>query len=458
VSRINTGIQNPVHGAASANSSTLARAAAKFRSVEHRFLNALNWKCKTAVPRDGLAPAEFRKQDFLRKLSKGKMDPLDTMLGLVRLTEVNPNAFAELKVTRHQARRMLDNLVAHGELHSAIERQIQRIKFGLDLKDQSGYLAFVERMKTNYEGLAKALMTRTGYQEQQFSVDIEAISSGQLIQATEFARSEVLLTDKDRTDYAAILQEKLIRVKDQRRALSGSPDQKKFAGQLAKVRNPLGGFNIASPELAKMMTSALRKVGVDAPDRIVQKNIDCLKKAPTDIQAKLLPALLEAMSDVIDGVGSARYDLKRAIGEIAKAAKQTQSDVTALNLVNEHYEDHYTHRKDLNAVGRDLSEIDDASLRNFASFIDRHRWVPSHFAIFAERYPSAVPLSKIIDQLCITAAERLGWQIPTELPDGQKRDYGRFVRDFSWGNPWHGIYRFFGVSDEPEIPANRGDE
>jgi hypothetical protein len=427
----------------------MARAAAKFRSAEHRFVNALNWKCKTAPPRGNLGPAEFRERDFLRKLSKGKMDPLDTMLGLVRLTDVNPNAFADLKVTRHQAQRMLDNLVAHGELHSAIEGQIRRIGFRLDLKDQqSGYLAFVERMRTNYEGLAKALMTRTGYQEKQFSVDIEAISSGRLIRATESARSEVLMTG--RTDYAAVLQLELIRAKDERRALSGNPDQKKFAGQLAAVRSHWGAYNTVSPELAKMMTSALRKVGVDAPDGIVQKNIDCLKRAPTHVQAKLLPALLEAMSDVIDGVGSARYDLKRAIGEIANAAKQTQSDVRALDLVNEHYENHYTYGKDLDAVGRDLSEIDDAFLRNFASFVDRYPWVPGHFAVLAEGNPSAVPLSAIMDRLCITAAERLGWQIPTALSDGQKRDFHRFHRDFSGGNSWHGIYRFFGVPDEPQ--------
>lgn len=125
--RINTGIQNPSIGQSElygASQSRAARAAAKFmrgvKDLQYRFLNATNWKCKTAPPRDGLTPAEFREQDFLRKLSKGRMDPLDSMLGLVRLTDVQPNAFSDLAVTRHQAQRMLDNLDAHGEIYAML--------------------------------------------------------------------------------------------------------------------------------------------------------------------------------------------------------------------------------------------------------------------------------------------------------------------------------------------------
>jgi hypothetical protein len=127
------GIRNPSIGQSElygASESRAARAAAKFmrgvKDLQYRFLNATNWKCKTAPPRDGLTPAEFREQDFLRKLSKGKMDPLDTMLGLVRLTDVQPNAFSDLAVTRHQAQRMLHNLDAHGEIYACFTKGVSK--------------------------------------------------------------------------------------------------------------------------------------------------------------------------------------------------------------------------------------------------------------------------------------------------------------------------------------------
>ncbi len=328
--RINTGIQNPSIGHSElygASKSRAARAAAKFmrgvKDLQYRFLNATNWKCKTAPPRDGLTPAEFREQDFLRKLSKGRMDPLDSMLGLVRLTDVQPNAFSDLAVTRHQAQRMLDNPVAHGELFHALSVEIDR-------SSQAGYGGFLREIKENYETLVKELMARAGYKGKEFKPVVDEASSPRLVQAMERARGAIITAD--RRDHAVILQKALVEAKDERRALHGTREQKEFAAQLAEVKDTFKRYNEIRPKpLTKMMTSALRKVGVDAPNSIVQRNVKWLTKVPKHIQASLLPPLLEAMSDVIDGTGSAKHDLKRALDAVKRAAKHTQQHIIRLD-------------------------------------------------------------------------------------------------------------------------------
>jgi hypothetical protein len=73
-----------------------------------------------------------------------------------------------------------------------------------------------------------------------------------------------------------------------------------------------------------MLTQALRKVGIDDPHEIAQERMEQLVEIPKDIQAKLLPPLLEAMSDVIDGVGSAKHDLAQALFEIREAGTETE--------------------------------------------------------------------------------------------------------------------------------------
>jgi hypothetical protein len=458
VPRISTGIQNPAIGQSdlySTSGSRAARAGANFmrgvKELQYRFLNATNWKCKTAPPRGSLGPAEFREQDFLRKLSKGKMDPLDTMLGLVRLTDVKPNAFAQLKVTRHQAQRMLDNLEAHGELFSVLQAHI-RSPYSELIDRGPVHLKFLNQLNGNFERLAKQLMDRARYSGETLAVDVDDCREPQLNWVMN--KTWMALHKSVTAAPGEIFQQELLRAKDERRELSGTKAQKEFVLDLKEAREVFKEYNVIPPEpLRNMLTRALRKVGVDAPDRIVQKNVHLLTEAPTHRHAKLLPPLLEAMSDVIDGVGSARYDLKRAMQEIAKAAKDPSDrspDVMALDLINEHYENHYTYGRDLNDVRRDLSEIEDESLRNFARFIVRYPWVPGFFSTLAEIKPSAKPLSAIMEQLCVTAAERLDWQIPTELFDNQEEDFKRFLSDFRGGDSWHEIYRFFGVPDESE--------
>ena len=131
---------------------------------------------------------------------------------------------------------------------------------------------------------------------------------------------------------AIILAEQLVLEKDLRRELDGTPKQKEFAAQLAEVKDTFKRYNEIRPELlTEMMTSALRKVGVDAPDSIVQTNVEWLTKVPKHIQASLLPPLLEAMSDVIDGTGSAKHDLKRALDAVKRAAKHTQQHIIRLD-------------------------------------------------------------------------------------------------------------------------------
>jgi hypothetical protein len=327
VPRINTGIRNPSIGQSElygASESRAARAAAKFmrgvKALQYRFLNTTNWKCKTAPPGDNLTPAEFREQDFLRKLSKGRMDPLDSMLGLVRLTDVQPNAFSDLAVTRHQAQRMLDNLVAHGEIYAMLHEG----------SEQKGpHQAFFQKLEQDYETLVTELMKCAGSRDEEHQpVPVAGDSSFDTVKILAGFRSAV----GDTRSSAKILEEQLVLAKDLRREFDGTPKQKEFAKQLAEVKDTFKRYNEIRPKpLTKMMTSALRKVGVDAPDSIVQTNVKWLTKVPKHIQASLLPPLLEAMSDVIDGTGSAKHDLKRALDAVKRAAKHTEQHIIQLN-------------------------------------------------------------------------------------------------------------------------------
>lgn len=85
--RIST-IANPAYNADAPAPTLLSRAVALFkRDLPYRFLNFINCKCKVAAPRGGDRNSpEYREQAYLRKLSKGRMDSIDTMLALVRLS------------------------------------------------------------------------------------------------------------------------------------------------------------------------------------------------------------------------------------------------------------------------------------------------------------------------------------------------------------------------------------
>jgi hypothetical protein len=518
VPRINTGIRNPSIGHSElygASQSRAARAAAKFmrgvKDLQYRFLNATNWKCKTAPPRDGLTPAEFREQDFLRKLSKGRMDPLDSMLGLVRLTDVQPNAFSDLAVTRHQAQRMLDNLDAHGEIYAMLHEG----------SEQKGpHQAFFQKLEQDYETLVTKLMMFAGSSKDEHQpVPVAGDSRLDTVKILAGFRSAV----GDTRSSAKILAEQLVLAKDLRREFDGTREQKEFAAQLAEVKDTFKRYNEIRPKpLTKMMTSALRKVGVDAPDSIVQTNVKWLTKVPKHIQASLLPPLLEAMSDVIDGTGSAKHDLKRALDAVKRAAKHTQQHIirldnlalsiamqelrtdtefvqlaekhlrsltyearmryltqadtkptisvapllqravqnlaneAALDLINEYYLD-YTKGEDLNAVCQKIRALDDDSLIVIAWFFDRNPWIPAYFYDLAANQPIAQPLSAIINEFGNTASKRLGYETPTEMLDSQYEDLKRFFRDFPIQNPWGDLYSFFVVPDETK-PQDRGDE
>jgi hypothetical protein len=124
--RIST-IANPAYNPVPPN--LLSRAAALFkRDLPYRFLNFINCKCKVAAPRGGDRNSpEYREQAYLRKLSKGRMNPLDAMLGLVRVTEIEGHKpFCKLEVSTYQARRMLDNLSQ--ESIPVLSQHIQKIE------------------------------------------------------------------------------------------------------------------------------------------------------------------------------------------------------------------------------------------------------------------------------------------------------------------------------------------
>ena len=436
------------------------------KDLQYRFLNATNWKCKTALPRDGLTPAEFREQDFLRKLSKGRMDPLDSMLGLVRLTDVQPNAFSDLAVTRHQAQRMLDNPVAHGELFHALSVEIDR-------SSQAGYGGFLREIKENYETLVKELMARAGYKGKEFKPVVDEASSPQLVQAMERARGAIITAD--RRDHAVILQKALVEAKDEK----STPRYPRAEGIRRAARGSQGYLQKIQRDPAQAAHENDDKRSAQGRGRCAK--LDCAEECQVVDQSaeaysgKSLPPLLEAMSDVIDGTGSAKHDLKRALDAVKRAAKHTQQHIirldnlavsiamqelrtdtefvqlaekhlrsltyearmryltqadtkptisvapllqtavqnlaneAALDLINQRYLD-YTKGEDLNAVCQKIRALDDDSLIVIAWFFDRNPWIPAYFDDLAAKQPNAQPLSAIINEFGNTASKRLGYE------------------------------------------------
>ncbi len=528
VSRINTGIKNPAIGQSDlypTSGSKAARAGASFmrgvKELQYRFLNATNWKCKTAPPRGNSGSAEFREQDFLRKLSKGKMDSLDTMLGLVRLTEVNPNAFSELKVSRHQAQRMLDNLEAHGELFSVLQAHIKS-SYSDRINHGPQHLKFLKQLNGNFERLAEQLMDRARYRGETLAVDVDDRRQSQLDWVVN--NTWIPLHQSVTAAPGKIFQQELLRAKDKRRELSGTKAQKDFALDLKEAREVFKVYNAIPPEsLRNMLTGALRKVGVDAPDQIVQKNVDWLTKAPRHSQAKLLPPLLEAMSDVIDGVGSARYDLKRALDDIKKAGRQTDdhimrlnelavsiamgrpandeqfverakehlrsrpqteqvsfltlvdvkstssaspliqkalrslADETVLDLIAEFYTDFGQH-EDPDALVSKIDTLSDDSLLVIADFFDRNPWVASSFKEAAAGKVEGPLLSSLIAGFDDLAHVNFEREKPTSLSPQQEQDRKIYLRKVEeTGDAWKALCSFIG-DDIAGSPHGGGDE
>jgi hypothetical protein len=475
------------------------------KDLQYRFLNATNWKCKTAPPGDGLTPAEFREQDFLRKLSKGRMDPLDSMLGLVRLTDVQPNAFSDLAVTRHQAQRMLDNLDAHGEIFVMLREGSE---------NGGPHQKFFQDLKQNYHSLVTELMKCAGSRDEEHQ-PVPVAGDSRLDTVKILAGFRAAVGDTRRP--AIILEEQLVLAKDLRREFDGTREQKEFAAQLGSVKMFFTQYNeISTDELTKMLASALRKVGAHDPTGIAQTRVEQLTlETPRHLQAKLLPPLLEAMSDVIDGVGSARNDLKRSLNAIGKAAKETRdhvgnlnswaglirnryphvgevgfvakmrddlrslsmkeravflskaniptrtwdataiqneirslANVTALDLINEQFED-LDNGEALTVVQKNIWKINDDMFAVVAAFFARYPWIPSYFEKLGE-----TPLAAVIKEFKDRSHAGFDFVAPEFLSDAQEIDLGRF-QDSRTANPWHDLYRFFGIPDEP---AKRGEE
>jgi hypothetical protein len=325
MSRIDTGIANT--NCLPKPSTIRGRAAVRWKNLASRFFNATNWKCKVAPPGDGLSMPEFRKGDLLRKLSKGQMDPLDTMLGLLRLTSIQSEPLSQLKISQYQAQRMLDNLQAHGEMFTVLKEHIEALE-SLDVRLSIGdpvtkYLDGLKRVLGNYEHLAQQVMSRAGHSNAALEVQIDPDHAARLRHALDRAWAKYL-TEQAPDAFSAV-ERMLLRGKDERRAMTGTHAQKKFARDLEHVRDTLDKHHvIADAEIRNLLTRALRKAWGEVSDRFVDKIVCSLGMLPEHIFAKRLPPLLEAMSDVIDGVGSAKRDFRRALLDIARAAKEAQ--------------------------------------------------------------------------------------------------------------------------------------
>jgi hypothetical protein len=248
-----------------------------------------------------------------------------------------------------------------------------------------------------------------------------------------------------------------------------------------------------------MLTQALRKVGIDDPHEIAQERMEQLVEIPKDIQAKLLPPLLEAMSDVIDGVGSAKHDLAQALFEIREAGTETErnkqygreayeklnalphedkinlmahvddlkssvnmrfmqtslrnmANIAVLVTIDEYYKDCLAGNVD--AMLKKIEALDKNRLAIIANFFDRYPWIPPFFEDLARRNAEAAPLFSIINDLDVTSHERLGLPITTSATEDHKADFNRYQGIAMTEGPWHALYTFFGIPGEPaELPG-----
>jgi hypothetical protein len=163
MTRIST-IPNPAYNADAPPPTLLSRAVALFkRDLPYRFVNFINCQCKVAAPRGDRNAPDYREQAYLRKLSKGRMDPLDAMLGLLRVTEIEGyKPFCKLEVSTYQARRMLDNLSQ--ESIPVLSQHIEKIEKNIQEKgtvptpQQADHLEFLKKLRDNHKCLAEKLM------------------------------------------------------------------------------------------------------------------------------------------------------------------------------------------------------------------------------------------------------------------------------------------------------------
>jgi hypothetical protein len=332
-----TNIRNPVYNSEATPPSFLSRAAALFkRDLPYRFLNLINCQCKVPRPRGDRSTPEYREQAFLRKLSKGRMEPLDAMLGLVRLTEIQGyKPFGKLALSTYQAQRMLDNLSQKSI--PVLSQHIEEIEKTLREKDavrttqQADHLRFLKQLRDNHKYLAEKLMACAGY-EQEFL----AVGDDDKVSALDSALTQVWLNipKGEEAPYSpsGLFQKKIVQYKDVLRGLKGTKGQKNFAKNLKSFRKDFSKTNeISTSPLSKMLTQAMRTAGLDHSDDIVQERMEQLAGIPKRIQARLLPPLLEAMSDVVDGVGSARSDLAQALRDIRGAIEEMHHNITVLD-------------------------------------------------------------------------------------------------------------------------------
>jgi hypothetical protein len=501
-----TTIQNPAFSPDAAVPILRSHAAVLFkRDLPYRFLNLVNCKCKVPAATGDRSSSKYREQAFLRKLSKGKMDPLDTMLALVRLSgDKDYKPFSDLtKISVHQARRMLDNLEAHGELEMALTDQIQKRKTqskekGTVLSDpQKDYLTHLRQLRTNHKSLVEELMQRAKFKNDKIELREDEGKRPRLDRALD-AGWEAVPKGADPND---LLEGALLEQKDRRRALYGSAGQKKFADDLDIVKDRFQNHQvIATDALTKILTRAMRDVGMSDPAKSAQRCVAQFSEIPKHSQAALLSSLLEAMADVIDGVGSARHDLKQVLREVRGAAQETQrnkqyereayeelnalpkeekinlmarvdevqssvnmpfmqtalrnmANVAVLDTIDEyckHYQD-----GDLDGMLVKIGALDRNRLAIIAQFFDRFPWIPPLFEHLAELNNKIRPLSVIINTLDVVSHERLGLAIVPYSTEDHKSDFRHYEEiAIRTGNSWGALYTFFGVPDEPaELPG-----
>ena len=339
-----------------ASSPPARRAWEKFkRNVQKlplRVAHAMNLNCRVAPSNKG------NRQAYLSKLSQDKVNPLDTFKGLIALSASEiPLSLEDLD--EKQIYRLFENFKSHGEIIPVLDKQITDMTASGGLNDHEyNLLEFFQRLKVNQEAAATTLMKSAGYEKEHLNVHVNR---------TREARLEKLLgdvwkraKDGDDGDPATLLRTEISKAKDNYRIKNGTAEQRKFGKALKEVQKTFASEGRIAQESLKTLLEHARRITnskslEENPANLFKKlsyrdadNYSPTVERSTAEQWNLLNPFLEAMSDQIDGVDTARQDLKYAIDNIKKS-KNRREELRAPDLTE------ITHRHDVMAAIHDLA-------------------------------------------------------------------------------------------------------
>jgi hypothetical protein len=317
---------------------TVIRAAICFKrwldKLPYRLLDTLNCRCEVEPP-ESIDNINDRESAYLAKLSKEAMDPFDTMLGLVALSQ-DPKAkeftpLMNLGVPDNQAWRLLKNLRMHGAMITTLDSQIDLMKHADLGKKEQALLTHLKELQLNQDRAATELMELTGYRKEKLTVHVDQKEASAFAKALRTAWERVRTGDD--SEPVTILEEELARGRDELRASVGTAEQRKLAADLICVRETFEqAGQIAEGPLARIAAWAVRKLGMDAPADHAAVVAGIVNEKSTAERERLLSSLLGGIAKQIHGTGSSD-EVKRAMEEIIRHRDSREPDLAKINHV-----------------------------------------------------------------------------------------------------------------------------